>query len=668
MARIIDPIDAEEIFHYDIGSRLGQMTDRNGIVTTHAYNLYGNLIGRKAQDPSHPERKLSKTYEYTPEGLLKSAISMSVTGGGMRYSYAYDCMGRLTEKTASGRTLISYAYDLNGNLTNQTDVSGKTTEYRYDKVDRMTEVWDNGKQVASYEYNSDGTVKELHCGNLHTEYAYDADRNVTGLRTLLGDEVLADNHYRYDGNGNRVEKRQKQGTTTYTYDVGNRLCVVEYPGRKEELFYDKAGNRTRRVCSGMEELYRYDSRNRLREYTKGGMTTEFTYDKAGNLIRDDRATYAYDAFNRTSRVETFDGNIQINRYDAEGLRHEMEENGKLVQFIFRGDEVVAEETADNIIRLLRGYDLIASDAENARTYYHYASDEMGSITHVTAGVAKEGGNEEETPAGSILNHYEYDAWGNPTVCEETVENRFRFNGQQYDPVAQQYYLRARFYNPVIARFTQEDTYRGDGLNLYAYCKNNPVYYVDPSGHYVCPAGVDRIVSEMKSGKASDADKQKLSGYLNEKIAAGDKLTSKEKRAAKLLGIPEGGNPSKQPIKPYEVTTYEDFRKRSVPGDGLEGHEIWQHANLNENGYATKRLSTEASKKNLVMALPHEVHVDVNRAQRSINARAQLPIDNINANANILYNHPKVPNAQVDKQLGGTLQHYDNTVKGNNINE
>ena len=53
--------------------------------------------------------------------------------------------------------------------------------------------------------------------------------------------------------------------------------------------------------------------------------------------------------------------------------------------------------------------------------------------------------------------------------------------------ATQYYLRARFYNPVIARFTQEDTYRGDGLNLYAYCQNNPVFYTDPSGN-VCPEG------------------------------------------------------------------------------------------------------------------------------------------------------------------------------------
>jgi RHS repeat-associated protein len=68
---------------------------------------------------------------------------------------------------------------------------------------------------------------------------------------------------------------------------------------------------------------------------------------------------------------------------------------------------------------------------------------------------------------------------------ETIPNRITYTGQQYDSITGQYYLRARYYNPVIGRFTQEDPYRGDGLNLYAYVSNNPVSYYDPTGYSKC---------------------------------------------------------------------------------------------------------------------------------------------------------------------------------------
>ena len=309
-------------------------------------------------------------------------------------------------------------------------------------------------------------------GPIRQEYAYDLDKNLTGLTVRSGDALLARNSYTYDGNGNRTLKRQLGGETLYHYDPLNQLNKVEYPSCTEELFYDRAGNRTRRLVAGEEELYRYDPRNRLMAYTKNGVTTMFQYDNAGNLLVDDKAQYGYDAFNRTVKVETFDGNVQVNRYDAEGLRYEMEENGQLVQFIFNQDrEVVTEEDSTGLTRLIRSTELIARSSESARTYYHYASDEMGSATHIV------------DEAGNVQNRYEYDAWGKIEVKEEAVPNRFTYYGQQIDPITQQYYLRARFYNPIIGRFTQEDTYRGDGLNLYAYCANNPVFYVDPSGYY-----------------------------------------------------------------------------------------------------------------------------------------------------------------------------------------
>lgn len=193
----------------------------------------------------------------------------------------------------------------------------------------------------------------------------------------------------------------------------------------------------------------------------------------------------YDDLRRLEQVTKADGSFQKNHYDAEGLRAEMEENGQLVKFLYNEDrEAVAEEESDgNVIRYIRGLGLISSDSEKAKTYYHYVSDEQGSITHVINGEEKESGElPQEDVQSRVLNHYEYDAFGNTIRCEEQVHNRFHYTGEQYDPLTGQYSLRARYYNPVIAGFTQEDTYYGDGLNLYTYCQNNPILYHDPTGH------------------------------------------------------------------------------------------------------------------------------------------------------------------------------------------
>ena len=95
--------------------------------------------------------------------------------------------------------------------------------------------------------------------------------------------------------------------------------------------------------------------------------------------------------------------------------------------------------------------------------------------------------------GTRTVEYAYDAFGNCTVKYSTISdlasnNPIRYRGYYYDRETGLYYLNARYYNPEWRRFISPDSteyidYENpNGLNLYAYCNNNPVNYADPSGH------------------------------------------------------------------------------------------------------------------------------------------------------------------------------------------
>ncbi len=153
-----------------------------------------------------------------------------------------------------------------------------------------------------------------------------------------------------------------------------------------------------------------------------------------------------------------------------GFRYKKEVNGETHNYIFDGWSITAETNKDGELksREVRGYGLVKKEIDNNQYYYH--QNEHGDITHLT--------NIDE----EIENSYQYDVFGNIREQQENVENVFKYAGEQLDSKTQQYYLRARFYNPVIARFTQEDVYKDDGLNLYVYVVNNPLLWFDPSGY------------------------------------------------------------------------------------------------------------------------------------------------------------------------------------------
>ena len=101
--------------------------------------------------------------------------------------------------------------------------------------------------------------------------------------------------------------------------------------------------------------------------------------------------------------------------------------------------------------------------------------------------------------------YKYAAWGNHKVVDANGNeitssthignlNPFRYRGYYYDVETGLYFLKSRYYDPEVGRFLNMDSIffadncETNGINLYAYCLNNPVNYIDPFGKFVISIG------------------------------------------------------------------------------------------------------------------------------------------------------------------------------------
>ncbi len=87
--------------------------------------------------------------------------------------------------------------------------------------------------------------------------------------------------------------------------------------------------------------------------------------------------------------------------------------------------------------------------------------------------------------GAVMKRYTYDAWGNiqkSEASQHAVDNRFLFQGREYSVATGLYNFRARWYDPQTGRWLSNDPIGiSGGMNLYAFCGNNPVMYRDPEG-------------------------------------------------------------------------------------------------------------------------------------------------------------------------------------------
>ena len=124
--------------------------------------------------------------------------------------------------------------------------------------------------------------------------------------------------------------------------------------------------------------------------------------------------------------------------------------------------------------------------------YFYLHDRLGSVRQII------------NQSGSVEKYYTFEPFGKTLEEGGTFGNPFLFTGQWFDSEINEYYLRARQYDPHIARFTSRDPVKGKlkeplTLHKYLYCMNDPMNNTDPSG-----ASAKALVAPVVAGYATHA--------------------------------------------------------------------------------------------------------------------------------------------------------------------
>ncbi len=283
-------------------------------------------------------------------------------------------------------------------------------------------------------------------------------------------------------------------TSRYTYDKLNRMVREDNKemGKTIVFAYDVGGNILSRSEYGFTlgslaekqpvcvMLYSYKA-NGWRDQMTAYNGEKCVYDAMGRPTTYRNKTLAW---SRYGTLASYNGNTYT--YDANGIRLSKTDTVKQVttKFFISGTKILGMTIGTNKLLFRYGVNGIQGFSYNGQEYI-YRKNIQGDITHIfklTNGVL------------ALAAEYKYDAWGKCVVTEVDNSgigdiNPIRYRGYYYDKETALYYLNARYYDPEVGRFISADSTQFlepntvNGLNLYAYCGNNPVMNVDPSGRF-----------------------------------------------------------------------------------------------------------------------------------------------------------------------------------------
>ncbi|MFN2587248.1 MAG: RHS repeat-associated core domain-containing protein [Actinomycetota bacterium] len=481
-------------FTFDSVSRMTSMTDGNAKKTSFTYDALDRVTKITYADGS------SVTYGYDANGNLTSRQD----SGSGKVLFEYDALNRVVRETPpSLGGLLRYTYDAVGNLTSVEDDGGKAV-YGYDSVNMVTSVTDPKGQRTTFGYDEDQNnlrTETLYPNGVKIGIRYDDSSRITEVETTKtsNGEILNRFSYGYQSStGLDTNLRQhvtdKDGNkTTYSYDGVNRLTAANTANGAgaqtdtREYTYDPNSNLTSKKDNGATRSFAYNAANQLC-WSFGGSSsaactappagaTTFSYDGAGNLTGTSAGlSLLYNAKNQTTSMTPPGGTAERMTYQGPDQTRRISKGSTRFGYNVLGLSAQAPQgsgVANTTYFTRDNKGTLVSQRAPSGTHY-YLFDGLGSVVGLT------------DASGNQVASYSYEPWGGQTSAEPSVANPWRFASGYKDAATGFVKFGTRYYDPTVARWTQQDPERGDvkqplTLNLYLYAADNPLNVTDPTG-------------------------------------------------------------------------------------------------------------------------------------------------------------------------------------------